>query len=65
MTFQLLRVKIHFPQVTFHIAARLVIEVTRLRVSALPTRRYSPRLHFVAELHDGEEAVAVGAVDFL
>src|ERR1051325_1252907 len=60
---ELRTVEIDLSQITRAVAFRLVIEVRRRRVAALPTGGHGSGPHRLAELDDGDEAVAAGAVN--
>ena len=62
VSLQLLPVKIHIPQTTRCITARLIVKVFRGRIAALSARRHRLRPHFVSELHHRDEAVPAGPI---
>src|SRR5215831_1666545 len=55
-------VEVHVAQVARRVATRLIVEVRRPRIAALASRRHRLRAHAIAELDDGDEAVAGRAV---
>src|SRR5258706_15405748 len=62
---QLCRVEVDVAQVPRAVALRLILEVLRLRIAALAAGRDRLRADLVAELDDGDEAVAGVAVHLL
>src|SRR5262245_37406959 len=65
MRVDVLAVEVDLAQIAGRIARRLIAEVLRLRIAALAARADRPRTDAIAELDDGDEAVAAGAVHFL
>src|SRR4029077_11682954 len=58
-------VEVDLTQIAAGVARRLIVEVRRLRIAALAAGGHRPRAQAVAELDDGDEAVAAGAVHLL
>src|SRR5687768_6644703 len=56
-------VEVHFPEVALAVAHRLVVEVRRGGMAALPAGADRPGSHAVSEFHHRDEAVAAGAVE--
>src|SRR3954451_18322247 len=52
-------------EIAGRVALGLIAEVLRIRIAALPARGDRPRADAVAELDNGDEAVAAGAVHLL
>src|SRR4051812_7881127 len=65
VSLQLLLVEVDLAQIAGAVAARLIVEVRRRGIAALPACRHGSRAYAIAELDDGDEAVARGAVDLL
>src|SRR2546425_8304065 len=63
--FELRSIEIDVPEIARRVADGLVIEVRRTGMTTLPTRGHRFRPHAVAELHDRDEAVAVGPIPLL
>src|SRR5262245_48632108 len=55
---ELRAVEVHLPQRPARIALGLIVEMRGTRVATLAARRHRPSTHTVAELDDGDEAVA-------
>src|SRR5471030_3254073 len=62
---ELRRIEVDVAQIARAVSLGLIVEVLRLRVAALAAGRHRLRAHRVAELDDGDEAVAGVAVHFL
>src|ERR1035438_9802784 len=62
---ELIAVKVHLAQFARAVPLRLIVEVRRRRVPALPAGRHRLGPHAGAELHHRHEAVAAGAVPLL
>src|SRR4051794_1012215 len=63
---QLIEIKVDVAQVAGRVALRLIVEVLRRRIAAFAAGRDRARAHAVlAELDDGDEAVAAGAIHAL
>src|SRR5260370_7319778 len=65
MVFQFLTVEVDLTQVPGAIPLGLIIEVQRIRVTALASRGHRSCTHLVSELHHGDKAVAAGPVPAL
>src|SRR5579872_3316956 len=65
VSLQLLRIEIHVSQIAFAVALCLITEVRRPGIAALAAGADRLRADLVAELDDGDEAVAGGAVHLL
>src|SRR5690349_25176225 len=58
-------VEVHRPQIPRRVPLRLILEVRRVGIAALATRRHRARPHAVAELDDRNEAVPTRPVPLL
>src|SRR5260370_24563603 len=58
-------IEVHLAQVARAVARRLIADVRRLGIATLPARCHRSCLHLIAELDDGDEAVAGGSVHLL
>src|SRR5262245_40958911 len=61
--FQLVAIEIDVAQIAGAVAHCLIVEMRRPRIAALSARGDGLRAHAIAELDDGDEAVAGGPVD--
>src|SRR5262249_52541367 len=65
VTMELRAVEIHIPQIARAVTFRLIIEVGRRRIAALSAGGHGFGSHSLAELDDGDKAVAAGPVNLL
>src|SRR5665647_3587973 len=62
---QLRAIEVDVPQLARGVPHRLVVEVRRLRIATFTAGGNRLRAHAVAELDDGDEAVATGTIHLL
>ncbi len=65
VSLQLVGIEVNLAQIPGAVPLHLILEVPRLRMSAFPSRRYSPGAHFIAKFHHCNKAVSAGAVPLL
>src|SRR5436190_10893533 len=65
VSFELRPVEVNLAQVARGVPLRLIVEVRRPRMPALPARGDRPRPHRGTEFHDGDEAVSAGSIPLL
>src|SRR5262245_4776773 len=65
VTLELRAVEIHISQIARAVTFRLIIEVGRRRIAALAAGGHGFGSHSLAELDDGDKAVAAGPVNLL
>ena len=62
VTLQLVGIEVDVAQTAGAVPLRLVVEVTRLRMSAFPSYCHRPGAHFVSKFHHRNKAVSAGSV---